>query len=487
MKHILLAIILFALLALPAPAYADIAPPAQPPGVNPEPGDEATQVRMLSETVQLDVQAGPTSDSLGRARVTADFTMQNLGDQPESMAVRFPISASDGWLNFPEIKDLQIFVDGKAIPSRRIEGEDPRYGDDPVPWAEFDVTFPPGEEVDIRVTYRLEGSGEYPFVSFRYLLSTGAGWKDTIGSADLIVRLPYEANPQNTILDEHIGWSKTSPGAVLQGDEIRWHHADFEPTLEQDLDVALVMPSAWQKVLAEQANIARNPDDGEAWGRLGRLYKEITFLRRGVRQDSGGQELYALSEEAYEKCLALLPEDALWHVGFAELYYKRYEFIEWEKPAQEDLLRALDLLRHAVEINPRTPQARELLEEISYSEPEYVRLEGDQFVYLYLTATPVPPTEFPTETPLPSPTPAAPPLPTASPQPSPTASPKEPPLPPAASSTPPPAITTSVAGSAAPTPSEPAPSGGLCGSAVFAPLIILAPAGLWKLLKRKSK
>ena len=93
MKHLLLAIILFALLALPAPAYADIAPPAQPPGVNPEPGDEATQVRMLGETVLLDVSPGSTSDSLGRARVTADFTMRNLGNETEHLEVRFPISA----------------------------------------------------------------------------------------------------------------------------------------------------------------------------------------------------------------------------------------------------------------------------------------------------------------------------------------------------------------------------------------------------------
>src|SRR5262249_52749242 len=35
--------------------------------------------------------------------------------------------------------------------------------------------------------------------------------------------------------------------------------------------------------------------------------------------DPGGEELYQLSLDAYQKCLTLLPDDALWHAGFAEL------------------------------------------------------------------------------------------------------------------------------------------------------------------------
>jgi len=488
MKYLILAILLLTLLAIPTPAYADIAPPAQPPGVNPEPGDEATQVRMENETVLLDVQAGPTSDSLGRARVTADFTMRNLGDQAESMAVRFPIGASDGWFNYPEIKDLQVFVDGKVVRPRRVQGEDPRFRDDLVPWAEFDVTFPPGEDVDIRVTYRLEGSGEYPYVSFEYILSTGAGWKDTIGSADLIVRLPYEANVHNTILDYQIGWSQTSPGAVFQGDEIRWHYDDFEPTREQDLDVALVMPSAWQKVLDEQAKVATNPRDGEAWGRLGKLYKEMTFLRKEVRGDAGGPELYELSKEAYAKSIALLPNDALWHAGFAELYLMHYYLTGWNNPeAVSDLISALDLLQRALETNPQTPKARELLENISYSDPEYVRMEGEQFIFLYLTATPLPPTELPTDTPIPPSTTPVPPTesPTDTALPSPTVTLRPTASPMASPTGSPPSIAAYPAAPLEAYPAAPQSRLEVCGVPLFAPLLILLPAGLGKWLKRK--
>jgi uncharacterized membrane protein len=154
-------------------------------------------------------------------------------------------------------------------------------------------------------------------------------------------------------------------------------------------------------------------------------------------------------------------------------------------------MRALDLLQRALEINPQTPKALELLENISYSDPEYVRMEGDQFIFLYLTATPVPPTESPTETAVPSATPTATVAPTASPAASPSASlsPVEAypaaPLPPSeAYPVVPLATVTAVPESAAPTPTTPESRTGLCGSAVFAPLLILAPAGLGIWVKR---
>ncbi len=45
MKQIIVILICFCLLALPMSVSADIAPPAEPPGANPKPGNESTQVR----------------------------------------------------------------------------------------------------------------------------------------------------------------------------------------------------------------------------------------------------------------------------------------------------------------------------------------------------------------------------------------------------------------------------------------------------------
>ncbi len=386
MKIWALVLVCVFLLALPVVGLADVAPPAQPPGSNPEPGVEGTQVRMEAESVLLDVLAGGT-DSLGQAQVTAEFRMRNLGNETEQMAARFPISANDGFYNYPEIKNLQVKVNGKTVPTRRIQGEEPYFGGEQVPWAEFDVTFPPGEEVIIRVSYLLDGTGYYPFTSFNYILSSGAGWRDSIGEADVVVRLPYEANVQNVLLPGDTGYWFTSQGAELDGNEVRWHFEDLEPTSADNLRVEMVAPSLWQKAVREQANVEGDPQDGEAWGRLAKAYKESAFMPKEMRPDDGGQALFELSEQAYEKCIELKPNDAEWHAGFAELYYLRHNTSRWENPDEYGYaLKAVELLKRAYEINPRSPKALELLEYFEWD--EFVIRDGEGYDFTLLTATP---------------------------------------------------------------------------------------------------
>jgi tetratricopeptide (TPR) repeat protein len=453
---------------LPSPARADIAPPAQPPGVTLLPETELTRVRMAAETVLMDVAQHAPSGSLGQARVTADFTMHNVGDASETMAVRFPLSANDGFFNFPEITGLEVRVNGQLIATRRIELPD--EFDDPIPWAEFDVTFPARQDVFIQVQYTQEGTGEYPYLSFKYILETGAGWYGTIGEGKIIVHLPYEANAYNVIFNAQIGWSETTPGGILNGREVNWFFEDLEPTNEDNFEVSLVMPSAWQKALTEQTRVSNNPQDGEAWGRLGKVYKEISRLRKGLREDLGGQELYQLSQEAYEQAITLLPNDALWHAGYADLLWTHYYYYEYfsEQPNFSELLHILQLLDHSLTLAPGNSVATELLTSIAYTVPEAVQLDGSRFTIHYLTATPlIPPTS--TETPPPteplSPTPTPTPLlqdaatatPTTAPSPTDTSLPTNPTLPP------PTAIP-----SPAPAPTRPF----LCG----VPLLLFLPA-----------
>lgn len=446
MKHTITILLILTLLLLPSTVHADMAPPAQPPGANPEPGSEGTQVRMLAETVIIDVQLEAPSSSLGRARVTADFSMHNTGSQVETMAARFPISANDGYFNLLEITDLSVKVDGKNVQTRRIQGEDPYYGSDQVPWAEFEVTFPAGQDIQVRITYMIEGSGEYPYIAFNYLLSTGAGWKDTIGSADLIVRFPYEANTQNVILDTHTGWSLTTTGGSFSGKEIRWSFNNLEPTAEDNFEISLVMPSAWKKVLNERENVTNNPSDGEAWGRLGKIYKEIFFLRKDFRRDAGGLELYNLSRQAYEKAVSLLPDDALWHAGFADLLAVHARFASYENiDTSAEFIRGLQEIRTALTISPRDPKVLEIADNLYYFFPDgAIKRDGDMFDFIWLTTTPTPQ--------VPSATVEITPVQTESPPTS--VMPSQTPLP------------------VAPTPNEPKPGSTLpfCGAALLVPL-----------------
>jgi hypothetical protein len=413
MRRFALVSILVFLFMFPSSASADIAPPAQPPGSNPQPGSESTQVRMLAETVLIDVQPTAPAKSLGQAHVTASFTMHNQGDSPETMAVRFPVSASDGYFSYPTTKDLQVKVDNKTVPTRDIQGEDPYHSSTPVPWAEFDVSFPPGQDVQIQVAYTLEASGEYPFVWFKYILSTGAGWKDTIGSVDLIVRLPYPASDQNFLYDPGSSYSSTTPGGVISGNDIRWHYDDLEPTTDNNFEVFLVMPSAWKTVLTERANVAQNPNDGEAWGRLGKIYKEVSFSSRGKgfrlgSMDPGGQDLYQLAGQAYEKAVSLKPSDPLWHAGFADLlsYHAYFQHMEGANTTAE-ALQALGEIRLALQLAPNDPKVQEIAAQMASEFPDGMVANGSSFDFPWLTSTPLPPTLvvealITTETPLPA-------------------------------------------------------------------------------------
>ena len=372
------------------PAHADVAPPQMPPGANPHPGSEITQVRMVTETVLIEVLADTPEGSLGQAHVTAEFQMQNLGSEPETLMVRFPISSNDGFYNYRDIDDFQVIVDGTQVSTTSAEYIGGNF-DDLVQWAEFSVSFPPGEDVLIEVAYSLSGTGEYPFISFNYLLETGAGWKDTIGRADLIVRLPYEANHHNVFIDSSPGWGQTSPGAMLAGHEIRWHYDDLEPEYQHNLSIVMVMPSVWEKVLSEQENVAADPEDGEAWGRLGKIYKETALLRRGIRRDAGGEELYNLSRQAYERCLALLPDDALWHLGFANLLFARYYWEEYSVGGSDraNLLRAIEEYNIAYNLDPNNPNIIYWIDDAYYATDAIERLEdGSGYIFHWLTTTP---------------------------------------------------------------------------------------------------
>jgi len=456
MKRLCFIVLLVVLLAFPLDVRADVAPPIFPPGSNPLPGTESTQVRMAAETVIIEVQKDTTPQGLGRARVTADFTMHNLGAADESMAVRFPISGNDGRGEYPEIGNLLITVDGKRVQYRRASYPGIQYRSEDVPWAEFDVTFPAGQDVSIRVAYDLSGSGYHPYSAFYYILETGAGWKDTIGSADITLRLPYEASPQNVVLDLPIGWADTTPGGVFQGNEVRWHFEEFEPEQNQpvqNMEFALVAPSAWQTVLTARENVTKYPNDGEVWGMLAKAYKQVFQMSKGYRDDAGGKELYQLSVEAYEKCLSLKPNDAQWHAGFADLLADRAFWDSWMSGTTPETFRALNEIHTALELAPNDPIVREIAQNITYMIPDGMTQNGDHFDFPWLTQTPTTLSPAPTMITVEDSTA------TLS-------------SPPTATVTPPATPNQADAAEANPTPAAQR-SAPICGSAVFVPLIFI--------------
>jgi tetratricopeptide (TPR) repeat protein len=399
MKRLSIVLVFFLLLAVTAPVHADVAPPEQPPGANPGPGSETTQVRMQSESVLIDVQAKAPAKSMGQALVTADFTMHNLGSQDETMDVRFPISGNDGWQNYPEISDFQVSVNGNTVDTWRTTGSDPFGFDDTVPWAAFTVTFPAGQDTKIKVTYTLEASGSTPDVWFYYIFSTGAGWKDSIGSAEMTVRLPYPVNEQNIVRNSVADYGITTGGGTISGNEMHWSFTNLEPTAKDNFKIELVQPSVWETVLDDQAAVAQNPNDGEAWGMLGKQYKQLLESSKGrgfrtyhIATDFGAQNLYALSQQAYDKAVTLKPKDPLWHAGYADLlgfyaYYGNQEQLD----TTADAVHALSEIRLALKLAPGDDTVNQIANMLTAFFPEGMISNGAGYNFPWLTVTPTAP------------------------------------------------------------------------------------------------
>lgn len=384
------------------PARADVAPMEPPYGANPQPGSETTKVRMMAETVLIDVH----DDTM--AYVTASFTMRNLGEVEEQMEVGFPLDQGIAWGNlcdsfypFDPITDLKAWVDGYQTNTTKIY-EAIRYGVTgpytvTVPcWEEFQVIFPPEKDVNIQITYTGEPyyhdkAGSY---IYSYVLSTGAGWKGTIGSADITVRMPYEINKYN--------YNGCSPKpCTLTDREVKWHFEDFEPENRAwDIMASFDPPYIWERITVERINTAKNPNDGEAWGRLGKAYKEALGGFRGYAvYDEAGREMFQWSMDAYQKALTILPDDPDWHFGYAELICTE---IQWNdeiiiRPEEVNWVTCLEQLRLTLALNPAHEKALSLLEGLSIyyrwadtGDQALVDLSGEQPVFLGLTQTPLP-------------------------------------------------------------------------------------------------
>ncbi len=483
------------------PVRADIAPPEPPVGTGIWPGTEYTQVRMVAETVVMQVLKTASPGIPAQAMVQATFSMRNLGEAAEDLAVRFPLDYyiygyDDGT---PDIDDLKVRVNGVTAAVRNIQGA--INGGDLLNWGVFDIRFPPGTDVEIEVSYTADASGYPPpafvkSVVFRYVLATGAGWNGTIGAADIIVRLPYPLSYENVIADE-TGFGDLTPGAVIAGNEIRWRFEDFEPGWNDNIAVPLVQPAAWLAVIDARENVAGSPNDGELWGRLGKAIKDVLQAHHMYRTDEGAESLAQEAQAAYARAVELLPEDALWHYGYAELLFIRHEswnYLEPEWLDPQDVNLASEHLKISLELNPGYEPSHELLCAIQSLYPGSIagcEAEGCHpgcvYDYLLLTATltPVPPTELaPTLTPLaptftvvpPTLTPAATLAPTPTTQataiqPSATAGEAQPARP-----------TTAPTQAAAPV-TPPTPARRVCPSAVGAPLALVGFA----MLARKRK
>ena len=168
---------------------------------------EHGSIRMVSETVRARV-------SKQVIEVDCVFTMKNEGPA-DTVLVGFP----DGPMDEDRISSFRSWVDGVEVKCRRKPDAE---SSDAESWWTKRVVFPRGAVRTMRDHYKVSPSW-FPIDhrrSFHYILRTGASWKGTIGSAEIVATL--DGIP--------LGWvSGTDPEARRVGRSFRWSFRDFEP------------------------------------------------------------------------------------------------------------------------------------------------------------------------------------------------------------------------------------------------------------------
>jgi len=385
-------------------AHADAAPPWTAQGASVDPGETPTQVRMVSEEVLLTIegQEQETDDShlasdFMAGHVEATFVMRNQGAETESFDVWFPLTMSDeefGPSN--QIRNFTAWVDEVPVKVSESAGRDLLDFEESVPWATWPVTFPPGQDTILRVTYDVFPIGYRPFGDFHYILETGAGWQDTIGEATVTIRLPYPVTPENTTLDPAVSRHAPYPdGFQVQGNEVVWHFTDLEPTADDNVRLNVLEPDRWQALVAAREAAAAAPDSAEAQLELARAARGAVSMKHGVNPFGGGDALAQVASDAYARSLKLDPQQSEIYGEYAEwLLWTSNRYLSENGTYPEALY---DVVARGLE---RSPDDERLLEIQKFIASREVQSTATPTVRPTLPS----PTPVPTMPPLPSPT-----------------------------------------------------------------------------------
>jgi hypothetical protein len=328
--------LLLALYLSPPPVLADVGPVWTAQGAGIAPGEEPTQVEMVSEAVMVTVEPlEPPSDEaliwmhdLVTTHVEATFQMRNQGTEAEELDVWFPLTTGAEYgktIPYPgQAENFKTWVNGEAVDVEEAPGRDLLGIRDEVPWAKWPVPFPAGEDVELRVTYDTHPVEWGGWAVGHYILETGAGWRGPIGEGSVTFRLPYEVTPTNVQLAV-IREAYTGPDRpfeiTVEGTDVTWHFTDleprpseelrtFEPSAETDNVILPMMePSVWAEIEAARAAVEEEPESVEAQLQLAKALEAGTQRVKFFLRNETNTALIDRTDEVYQRALELAPED----------------------------------------------------------------------------------------------------------------------------------------------------------------------------------
>jgi hypothetical protein len=380
-KKLTYAMFLIGLLALLFPVFtlANAAPETPPDGRDINPGEDTTMVQMVKEEVLIDV--GMTREvfiffddgDVWEGYIVAyncTYWLVNQGTETENLGVRFPLNT---YYEIGKIDIHSIKVDDQPV----SWAEDEIDNDDFYDWAHFDVVFPPGEEVEIKVTYTTLACIYSP-CGVSYILETGAGWYGPIEQGRIILRLPYQATAKNVFVDGY------DPAEYSFSDyDVYWDFTNLEPTEEDNWGVGIVSPDLWLDMLTEWNRLEESPNNTSALYRLAEYISTATIWQWGDDFGIASTSLYEEGLEAIKRAVGLNPGDVKSH----ELYlvYLRAD------DSMESYLLILEEVDIILELDPENDIAE------TYREYALRKLERFQTATAKTIAT-ITPTSTPTPT-----------------------------------------------------------------------------------------
>ncbi len=248
-----------------------------------------TNISMMDEHIVID--GVPTSQGpMGHWKTTCTLHFKNETKEKQTITMGFPFMRTmDIVTDLPELTPAQVKalppterapylapfiksfttkVRGAAVKSKEIDIKDKRspYGH---AWV-WDVTFEPGETVEVVNTYEHDNSGDVEGHDWiDYILLTGKNWKDgKIGRSLLEVRPHTEFFPE--VIEGIDGFDAKPGGARIVEDgafrKVIWDLKDFAP--DSDLHVSFITGKNLLKMQLQNPEILIASMDGQSCERL---------------------------------------------------------------------------------------------------------------------------------------------------------------------------------------------------------------------------
>lgn len=243
--------------------------------VAPDPVSRTGEALAPHRKTQIEMTAEVVTITLGseEARVKAVFSLKNTGKEGEKLEVGFPTAVMPGEYSVSRekvdvkrwgdavIRDFKASVDGKEVKAEAKHANQTKEyyvrG-----WLCWTMEFDAGQARTVEVSYRFATRDDNYTTSSplrnrqaTYILKTGAGWKNAIGSAKVILEF-------GEITDRHLIKAAPEPTSKEAG-SWTWQWKDWEP----DTDILLqyrVYADAKEAAAKLADVVAKNGDDGDA-------------------------------------------------------------------------------------------------------------------------------------------------------------------------------------------------------------------------------